>query len=315
MRGRHIRRTLDRAGRPLLVCHLASVVSAPRAACMPGVRDPGVRGSGVADPLSSGRRTPYTCPCSSRPGTRVPRRLHARPPGRWATPKASLTPTPFLAGPWRVTRAWAMSCLVVWVSALGHAAGGGSLPGWPVLVVASLLAFPPAAFLTSRRLKTAAATAYLGLGQIVLHVGFAATATSFGGQPGVVVNGADGHCAPQVSIVPTAPSVGAHSLLDHGLDIRMTVAHLVSAAVLGRIVARADTVAWLIWHLLSTLAAWLRPNVTVAPLVARPRRLSAEALLPRPRAVLCVTLTPTRGPPVRAWTDSTFVSRFGVVTT
>lgn len=114
-----------------------------------------------------------------------------------------MTPTPSIAGPWRILRAWAMAFLVVWVSALGHFAGGGSLPSGPVLAVASLIAFPPAALLTTRRISTLAATAYLSLGQILLHVGFSLTAGGVHTESGVVVSHSDGHCA-QVSIVPMA---------------------------------------------------------------------------------------------------------------
>lgn len=230
-------------------------------------------------------------------------------------------------GPVRVLRGLSLGSLTVSLSAAGHLFGGGSLPGAGAVAgltaVVSLVAFA----LAARSFTVARAFAVLALGQISLHEAFArlaldAPALAAPGSPSGGPAGHAGHGAPLGSLASAGTDMGAEhaghltapggaiDAVGHGgFELRMLLAHIVAALLIGAAVAGVDRVLFLLADL------WCRPALllgwrVVVP-VGRPRPISDT---PLPHLVGRVPdVSPSRGPPVRRPSFSVAPGRLGRV--
>ncbi len=219
-------------------------------------------------------------------------------------------------GPVRVLRALSLGSLTVSLSAAGHLLGGGSLPGAGTLAGLTALVSLVAFALAARSFTVTRAFTVLAVGQVALHEAFARLALD---APPLAVPGSSssgpagpaghaGHGAPLGSQDSAATDIsaehaghlmapgGAIDAVAHGgLELRMLLAHVVTALLIGAAVAGVDRVLFLLADL------WCRPALllgwrVVVP-VGRPRPISAT---PLPHLVGRVPdVSPSRGPPAR----------------
>lgn len=194
----------------------------------------------------------------------------------------------------RALRAGILAAVTLALAAAAHVAGGGQLPGLPVLVVALGPLALGSALLTRRRLGTLALLAWLAPVEAVLHGFFGATATG-----ALTTGGPAGHAHAAAGVgMPLTETAGGVTLVgatgtDHG-GTTMLVAHAVATLLTGLALSHGERVLWLLWET-------LRPSLVVAPvpLVRAPALRVADAAAGMPSAAP-LRFTGPRGPP---WVD------------
>jgi hypothetical protein len=206
------------------------------------------------------------------------------------------------AGPLRLVRAGLVAGTVLGLAVGAHAAGGGVLPGPPVILALGALVLAVTSSLAGRRFTVCVLALVLGGGQLALH-GLLTILAPVGritlGAAGASRASAAhlGHAMPAngASLGPhvTAPATAmAHALMVD--SPAMLLAHAVATGVAVLLIASGERAAW--W-----LLVWLRP---LAALPARPDDhltvrhmvLGAPAAAGRLRAMYLCT-SPRRGPP------------------
>ena len=156
------------------------------------------------------------------------------------------------AGLWRHARSLTVGAVCVALSVAGHLAGGGSAPDLAHAPVAALGLAVMTALLclalgwASRRQWTfGRALVALGLGQAVLHAGFALVLVP-AGHPG----GPAAATMPFMPVMPVMPAMHATpagaSPWSSGAALSMAAGHTVAALAVAAVIARTD----------SALAAW-----------------------------------------------------------
>jgi hypothetical protein len=163
--------------------------------------------------------------------------------------------------------------LTVGIAAGGHVLGGGEAPHPLTLAVLVLLASIPAYLLTGRRLACRQLVALLGGGQLAIHEVLMAMASM---QPGGYLHG----------MAPTA-----HHAAEPSAGPPMLLAHAVATLVTSLLLARGESLVWVLWRLLLPLLAV--PRV----LVPLPRQLLTASTSAAPVSVLLARSDRPRGPP------------------
>jgi hypothetical protein len=184
-------------------------------------------------------------------------------------------------GAWRPARALALTAVTVVLAASAHAAAGGMLPSLWALSALTVPTACVAVLLTRRRLSTPLVLGVLGVGQFLLHEGFAVLAT-------------DAHCS--------TSGTGHHQSIDacstavhHDPTSGMLLAHVLATLVTGLLLARGEQVLWALADRLDpVLPVVARLNLPVAPRLPR----HPEPLPTRPR-IVDVAVPVRRGPPAR----------------
>lgn len=190
----------------------------------------------------------------------------------------------------RLLRAALLSSLVVALAAGAHALAGGTAPSVLALAGLAALVLPVAVVVTAHRVRTAAALAVLGAGQVALHAAFGLTERCGAVLGGHAPRGVGSHAGHVVASSADAcvSHVGAHA------SGAMIAAHAGATVVTALLVAGAER-GW--WRVLAYLAPLLRPaRPVVGPVVARP--VVVSALAAPPAALHLRVPPPRRGPPV-----------------
>ena len=208
-------------------------------------------------------------------------------------------------GPVRLVRAGILGAVAFLLAAGAHLAGGGGLPGLPVLVFLALMTAPILLWVTARRCRLPRVLTALGVEQVLLHAAFSVTtgAAACGDAARVT---ATGHHTVAMTVVPchlVGPS-GAGPMPAGGLSSGvmahamgswpMLVAHVVATLLTAVVLARGEAALW-------ALADRVVPRSV--PFVA-PLRVEAHLVAPG-AAVLGPVLSwwadgsSPRGPPAR----------------
>ncbi|MBC3761210.1 hypothetical protein ACUN7V_16925 [Quadrisphaera oryzae] len=207
-------------------------------------------------------------------------------------------------GALRAARSLVLALFVVGLSAVGHAAAGGHLPG-PAGGAALVAGVVACCWLATRwQLPAGAAVPLLAGSQVVLHAALEALAPTADHATGLVAAS---------TAVPAVPG-GAAALGEHAghvsaapalwlggpstADATMLLAHVAVATALALVYSRGEDAVW-------ALCAWLAPLAAVVVALAalpvaprlRPLPAAAEAV-PGDRVVLRAVRR--RGPPVLA---------------
>lgn len=208
------------------------------------------------------------------------------------------------------TGAFALVCLAL--AAGAHAASGGGLPPFGVLLLGALPLWFGGYLLTARRLGFAALAAALALAQAGLHVFFHAThaaaslAAPFGsGSPrhaGMHGSAASGFSAPTEHVVGAAQAVSAaagvsaapaeaSTGLQAGLTPTMLLAHALAIGVCALVLAYGEDLLWRAVRRLCRVPA--APAACIAAPLWRVHVTDAAATGRR-----IVAVNPDRGPPM-----------------
>lgn len=231
--------------------------------------------------------------------------------------------SPLAHGLPRLARATALATLAVTLSAAGHVAGGARLPSPVSLGVLLGLLVPGCLLVTRRRMTPLGAIGALTALQVLVHHVLASSADPAlagagaadarlaGGMGSLGIGAHHAHGAPGPGADPAAAVAGVvelptttvdaatHlSLVDafgHAslLDLRMTVAHVVAAVLVGRGVALVDRALFLLVDLLR------RPLALLGAKPIRPSRLRSTVVAAAPmlHSAQLPFVSPSRGPP------------------
>lgn len=189
----------------------------------------------------------------------------------------------------RRLRAGLFAVLVVQLSALGHLAGGGNVPGLSVLLTATAVIAPAAAALARRQRGFTAILSALALAQVLLHLLFGLT--------GHGSAGSGSHHGNRAHTVLSAHQGMPMGTMADLTSPRMLAFHLIAAAVTALVLTRGEAAAFRLASLWRRLVR--RTLVLLLPTPAGPQRLPRSAILVTPAARRLTVRHARRGPPVR----------------
>ncbi|TXR56611.1 hypothetical protein [Quadrisphaera setariae] len=203
-------------------------------------------------------------------------------------------------GALRAVRSAVLALFVVGLSAVGHAAAGGHLPG-PLAATGLVAAVLACCWLATRwHLPAGAAVLLLAGSQVALHAALEALAPTH--HPGAAPAPALApHLAGAAGLDHTGhlATAGTASSLWLGgpstADATMLLAHVVVASALALVYSRGEDAVW-------ALCAWLAPLAAVVvalvrlPVAPRPRSLPAVGVVV-PTGLLVLRAVRRRGPP------------------
>lgn len=203
----------------------------------------------------------------------------------------------------RLIRAGMLGAVSLLLAAGAHLAGGGELPGLPVLAFLALMTAPLLLWVTARRCRLPRVLTALGLEQVLLHAAFSVTTSAAAcGASSVTVTG---HHAVAVTVEPCRMfPAGAGPMpvggmptgaMAHTMDSwPMLLAHVVATSLTAIVLARGEAALW-------ALADRIRPRSlpSVAPVGAPAGSVGPGAAVFGPVLSWWAGGTSPRGPPAR----------------
>lgn len=150
-----------------------------------------------------------------------------------------------------------ISTVIVLLAASAHVAGGGDLPGLPVLLALVAMTMLATTLATRFKVNLMAMSALLGASQLILHEAFTVLAP-------VGAAGPSGHHHPGTELLTPVldPATHLHEP-GTGAGTLMLLAHALATIASAVALAKGEDALW-------QLAAWLRPLVALPALLFRP---------------------------------------------